>query len=152
MRGGRMFTSDNYECTCDLFKLARLVDRERAIVPVTSMGFSMQDRERLLKMVRAGEESFGKTRITDWLAPEFFKSNSWFLWATTFAFQPWHSALEFKRYLYRFMLEFSRIDTLAGVKRTVYNQNDSLVLPLTTWLKARGVRTSMGCDVTNLEG
>jgi hypothetical protein len=47
------------------------------------------------------------------------------MWATTFAFQPWHSAVEFKRYLHRFMLEFSRIETLAGVKRTVYNQYDS---------------------------
>jgi oleate hydratase len=51
---------------------ARLVDRERGIVPVKSMGFSMRDRERLLKLVRADEESLGKTRITDWLDPDFF--------------------------------------------------------------------------------
>ncbi len=49
------------------------------------------------------------------------------MWQTTFAFQPWHSAVEFKRYLHRFMLEFTRIETLAGVKRTKYNQYDSLV-------------------------
>jgi hypothetical protein len=68
LRGGRMFTSDNYECTWDLFKeipslhdkrksvyqetaefneankshsRARLVGRERSILPVESMGFSM---------------------------------------------------------------------------------------------------------------
>jgi oleate hydratase len=178
MRGGRMFTSDNYECTWDLFKSipslhhagqsvydetvafnrqhpsharARLVDRERAIVPVESMGFSMHDRQRLLDLLRAGEGSFGKTRITDWLPPKFFATNFWFLWSTTFAFQPWHSALEFRRYLRRFLLEFSRIDTLAGVKRTVYNQNDSLVLPLRTWLEKQGVRISLGCEVTELE-
>ena len=73
MRGGRMLTTDNYECTWDLYKsipslnhtgktvfdetvefnekhkahsMARLVDRRRAKVPVTSMGFSMQDRAR----------------------------------------------------------------------------------------------------------
>ncbi len=67
MRGGRMLTTDNYECTWDLYKsipslndanktvfdetvefnekhksnaMARLVDRRRAKVPVTSMGFS----------------------------------------------------------------------------------------------------------------
>jgi len=66
MRGGRMFTFDNYECTWDLFKAipslsnanqsvydetvdfnakyhshsrARLVDRERGIVSARSMGF-----------------------------------------------------------------------------------------------------------------
>jgi hypothetical protein len=35
---------------------------------------------------------------------------------------PWHSAVEFKRYLRRFMTEFTRIETLAGVKRTIFNQ------------------------------
>ena len=66
------------------------------------------------------------------------------MWATTFAFQPWHSAVEFRRYLHRFMLEFSRIETLAGVKRTIYNQYDSLVRPLQAWLEAQGVRSGDG--------
>ena len=74
LRGGRMLTTDNYECTWGLFKSipslvnpgktvfdetvefnekikahsqARLVDRNRAIVDVTSMGFSMTDRMEL---------------------------------------------------------------------------------------------------------
>ena len=67
------------------------------------------------------------------------------MWSTTFAFQPWHSAVEFKRYLHRFMLEFSRIDTLSGVKRTIYNQYDSLVLPLKTWLEDRAFDFVRGC-------
>ena len=84
MRGGRMLTTDNYECTWDLFKSipslthpgktvfeetlafnqlhkaeskARLVDKRRARIPVTSMGFSMQDRLELLKLSRAGEDT-----------------------------------------------------------------------------------------------
>jgi oleate hydratase len=73
------------------------------------------------------------------------------MWCTTFAFQPWHSGVEFKRYLLRFMLEFSRIDTLAGVKRTIYNQYDSLVLPLLTWLEAKGVHLVTDCKVTDLQ-
>ena len=101
------------------------------------MGFSMQDRMELLKLSRTDEAALGSSCITDWLSPEFFETEFWFMWATTFAFQPWHSAVEFKRYLHRFMLEFSRIETLAGVKRTIYNQYDSMVLPLQTWLKAR---------------
>ena len=43
------------------------------------------------------EEALGASRITDWLSPEFFTRNFWFMWATTFAFQRWHSAVEFKR-------------------------------------------------------
>jgi oleate hydratase len=48
-------------------------------------------------------------------------------------------------------LEFSRIETLAGVKRTIYNQYDSLVLPLQTWLAAQGVRLVVDCKVTDLD-
>ena len=178
LRGGRMLTTDNYECTWDLFKtipsltdpaksvfeetvafnekykadsMARLVDRRRAKVPVTSMGFSMRDRMELLKLSRASEEDMGASRITDWLSPEFFETNFWYMWVTTFAFQPWHSAVEFKRYLHRFMLEFTRIETLAGVKRTVFNQYDSLVRPLQSWLEARGVRIVTGCRVTKID-
>jgi oleate hydratase len=57
-----------------------------------------------------------------------------------FAFQPWHSAIEFKRYLHRFIQEFPRINSLAGVDRTPYNQYDSIILPIETYLKARGVK------------
>ena len=178
MRGGRMLTTDNYECTWELFKsipslsnngktvfqetvefnekhksnsMARLVDRRRAKVPVTSMGFSMQDRMELLKLSNADEATLTASCITDWLSPEFFETEFWYMWSTTFAFQPWHSAVEFRRYLHRFMLEFSRIETLAGVKRTIYNQYDSLVLPLRTWLEAQGVHLVMGCKVTGLD-
>jgi oleate hydratase len=178
MRGGRMMTTDNYECTWDLYKsipslinegktvfeetvefnekhkansMARLVDSRRAKVPVTSMGFSMKDRIQLLKLSNADEEVLGASCITDHLSPGFFETEFWYMWATTFAFQPWHSAVEFKRYLHRFMLEFSRIETLAGVKRTIYNQYDSLVLPLQTWLEAQGVRVVKDCMVTDLD-
>lgn len=178
MRGGRMLTTDNYECTWDLFKtipslhnsgqsvfdetvafnelhkahsLARLVDRRLAKVPVASMGFSMRDRAELLKLTIADEGTIGATCITDWLSPSFFETDFWYMWSTTFAFQPWHSAVEFKRYLRRFMLEFSRIETLSGVKRTIYNQYDSMVLPLKSWLDGKGVRFTFDCTVTDLD-
>ncbi len=177
MRGGRMLTMDNYECTWDLFKtipslatpgstvfdetlafnerhrshaLARLVDRRAAKVGVPSMGFSMRDRAELLKLGNAAESALGDKRITDCLSPTFFETEFWFMWATTFAFQPWHSAVEFKRYLHRFLLEFTRIDTLAGVRRTTYNQYESMVLPLQAWLAAQGVRFVADCTVTEL--
>jgi oleate hydratase len=177
LRGGRMLTTDNYECTWDLFKtipslasanvsvfeqtvafnehhkahsMARLVDRRRAEVPVVSMGFSMKDRMELLKLSQADEAALGATSITEHLSPEFFETEFWFMWSTTFAFQPWHSAVEFKRYLLRFMMEFTRIETLAGVKRTIYNQFDSLVLPLQDWLKSKGVNLITDCKVIDL--
>jgi oleate hydratase len=178
LRGGRMLTTDNYECTWGLFKTipslehpgqtvfdetiafnermkanskARLVDRNRAILDVASMGFSMTDRLELAKLVLASEETLGTDCITDWLSPEFFETKFWFMWATTFAFQPWHSAVEFKRYLHRFMKEFTRIETLAGVKRTVYNQYDSMVRPLVGWLEDQGVNFINDCTVSDFD-
>jgi oleate hydratase len=178
LRGGRMLTTDNYECTWDLYKsipslsspgktvfdetmefneqhksnsMARLVDRRRAIVSVSSMGFSMENRQELLKLSLADEAELGASRITDWLSPEFFETEFWYMWSTTFAFQPWHSAVEFKRYLHRFMLEFTRIETLGGVKRTIYNQFDSLVRPLQSWLASQGVNFILDSKVTDLE-
>jgi len=61
-----------------------------------------------------------------------------------FAFEPWHSAVEFKRYLHRFVQEFPRINSLAGVDRTPYNQYDSIILPIETYLKAQGVEFRYG--------
>jgi len=71
------------------------------------------------------------------------------MWCTTFAFQPWHSAVEFKRYLHRFIHEFPRINTLEGVRRTPYNQYDSLVLPILKWLESQGVNFELKCEVTD---
>ena len=177
LRGGRMLTTENYECTWDLFRsipslnnegksvfeetvefnerhkphsLARLVDRRCAKVAVSSMGFSMQDRVELLKISRADEDALGESRITDWLSPSFFETAFWYMWATTFAFQPWHSAVEFRRYLHRFMVEFSRLETLAGVKRTIFNQYDALVRPLLIWLQSQGVNLITSCKVTDI--
>ena len=177
MRGGRMLTTDNYECTWDLFKTiptltdpsktvyeeiiefnkrvkadskARLVDKNGHIVDVSTMGFTMKDRLEIAKLAEASEETLGDSIITDWLSPEFFTNNFWYMWQTTFAFQPWHSAVEFKRYLHRFMKEFTRIETLAGVKRTVYNQFDAMASPLIKWLEDQGVKFENNCTVTDL--
>jgi oleate hydratase len=178
LRGGRMLTTDHYECTWDLlssipslehpgqtvrdetvafnlqnnaYSKARLVDRNRFKVDVSTMGFTMHDRMELIQLTEASEEKLGKSRITDWLSPPFFQTNFWYMWQTTFAFQPWHSAVELKRYLHRFMNEFPRIETLAGVKRTVYNQYDAIVLPLTSWLEKQGVRFAKNTRVTDME-
>jgi oleate hydratase len=178
LRGGRMLTTDHYECTLDLLasipslqhpgltvcdetanfnekhkahSRARLIDRNRFKVDVTTMGFSMHDRMELLRLAEASEERLGSSRITDWLSPAFFETNFWYMWQTTFAFQPWHSAVELKRYLHRFMNEFQRIETLGGVKRTIYNQYDAIVRPLTTWLEKQGVRFLRDTRVTHME-
>lgn len=178
LRGSRMFTLNIYECTWSLFKSipsltdpntsvteetiafnekvksnskARLIDKNRAIVDSSKLGFSMANRTELLKLSEASEEKLGNSSIYDWFSPSFFETNFWFMWRTSFAFSPWHSAVEFKRYLHRFMQEFPNVETMTGVKRTVYNQYDSMILPLEVWLKSHGVNFMKGSTVTDLD-
>lgn len=178
LRGGRMLTTDHYECTWDLLSSipslsdptisvhdevvafnvkykshsqARLVDRNRHRVDVAKMGFSLHDRLELLKLFEATEDEIGMSRISDWLSPSFFETNFWLMWQTTFAFQPWHSATELKRYLHRFINEFPRIETLGGVKRTPYNQYDAIVRPLVEWLRKHDVNLVTNTRVADLE-
>jgi len=177
MRGGRMFTDEAYTCTYDLMSFipsqnnpgetireemrlfneevhshsgARLV-ADGKILDTSSMGFSSRDRLDLVELLTIPEESLGAKQIEDYFAPSFFKTNFWYMWCTTFAFQPWHSLVEFKRYCLRFLQEFHRINTLGGVKRTPLNQHDSLVLPVTMWLRDRGVRFVMNSQVVDLD-
>jgi oleate hydratase len=175
MRGGRMLNF-SYLCTYDLFSFipslsdpgimvldeikafnqnikthanARVVE-DGKIIDVSSMEFSNQDRLDLIEMMSVSESHLGSKRINEWFAPGFFKTDFWFMWDTMFAFQPWHSAVEFKRYLHRFIHEFKRINTLAGVDRTPYNQFDSLARPLIEWLQKQGVQFETGTRVTDL--
>jgi oleate hydratase len=111
---------------------------------------SLKDRIDLIAIMGASEAGLGAQRIESCFQPLFFKTHFWMMWCTTFAFQPWHSAVELRRYLHRFIQELPRIHTLGGVRRTPYNQYDSLVRPLTTWLAAAGARFTHNTQVTDL--
>ncbi|RDZ34100.1 MULTISPECIES: oleate hydratase [unclassified Haloferax] len=176
--GGRMFNFPTYECTWNLFRSipsledpdttikgemdefnekhetyaeARLVGADQEILDVSSYGFETQHRLSLLRLLLTPEERLGETRIEEWFDETFFDTTFWYLWATTFAFQPWHSAAEMRRYMQRFTREFPRLHTLSGVSRTKYNQYDSVVRPLRRWLEARGVDFLGGHAVTDLD-
>lgn len=178
IRGGRMLNIPTYECLQDVmteipsiefddisleeefleynqeFKThsrARLVDKNGGKVDVTQMGFSPDDRMDMEKLIlMETEKSLGAKRIDEVFGPHFFKTNFWFMWQTTFAFQPWSSAAELRRYMIRFMHEFPRIHTLAGVARTAYNQHDSIVKPMVDWLRGQGVQIILGARVADI--
>jgi oleate hydratase len=176
MRGGRMF-EEKFNCTYDLLSFipsisnpaksakeelmefhqeffwndkARLVSNG-AIVDVANLGFSERDRIDLVKLCATPEKLLGTKTIEELFKPDFFKSNFWFIWCTTFAFEPWHSAVEFKRYCLRFTHLFSTIDTMAGIYRTQFNQYDAMVQPIVKWLQEHGVKFEMGAEVTDID-
>jgi len=55
-----------------------------------------------------------------------------------------------RRYLHRFIQEFPRLNTLSGVDRTPFNQYDSIILPITTYLNKCGVDFQYNTSVTHV--
>lgn len=174
LRGGRMIES-KYLCTLDLFgsiptlegtgtvtqeildwnKTMPTSSKSRLFVNGkrrTAPAFGLKEKHILMieRMALIPEETLGSATIADQFDPSFFKTNFWYMWCTTFAFQPWHSAVEFKRYLVRFAHMVGGFNRLTGIMRTVYNQYDSMVLPLRKWLDDRGVRFETGTRVVDL--
>lgn len=71
-------------------------------------------------------------------------------WQTMFAFEKWHSALEMKLYLHRFLHHIGGLPDLSALKFTRYNQYESLILPLVRYLQDNGVQFDYGVTVTNV--
>jgi oleate hydratase len=130
---------------------ARLVDDQHRILDASAYGFNLGDRLELMRLLATPEHTLRARRIDEMFSPHFFETQFWQMWRTTFAFQNWHSAIELKRYFLRFVQEFSRIHTLSGVRRTKYNQYDSLVKPLQRWILARGVDVRFATKVTDVD-
>lgn len=179
-RGGRMLNEETYENFWELFRSipslskkgksvteeildfdhahptsakARLIDKDGTILDVKSMGFNQKERMALLRLMNTPEEKLDDMTIEEWFAemPHFFTTNFWYMWQTTFAFQKWSSLFEFRRYMRRMILEFSRIDTLEGVTRTPLNQYDSVIRPLEAYLRKEGVIFAENCTVTDID-
>jgi oleate hydratase len=68
-----------------------------------------------------------------------------------FAFEDWHSALEMKLYLHRFIHQIAGMPDFSTLKFTRFNQYESLVLPLVKWLLAHGVVFQYSTEVTDIE-
>jgi len=174
MRGGRMIES-KYICTYDLFSSIPTLDGARTVtkeifdwnetmktsskarlfrnghrVDAPDFGLSEKDILNLERLAIEPESFLGCSMISDQFDPGFFETDFWYMWCTTFAFQPWHSAVEFKRYLLRFTHMVSGFNTLTGIMRTVYNQYDSMIRPLHKWLEERGVKFMLDTTVTDL--
>ncbi len=177
MSGSRMFEA-KYVCTFDLLasipslsnpnisikeetdqanakwpwhNKVRLVDRDGNIPDFHKMGFSERDGIDLVALMAEPESFLDGKRVADCFSEHFFQTNFWFEWCSLFAFERWHSAIEFKRYLQRFIHHFSTIDTQEGIYRSLFNQYDSFAVPLVNWLKDREVDFRFHVRVENLD-
>ncbi len=174
MRGGRMLES-KYVCTYELFSSIPTLDGSMTVTQEilawnetmktssksrlvrdgrrqTAPAFGLSERHILTieRLALEPESMLHQASIADQFDPAFFETDFWFMWCTTFAFQPWHSAVEFKRYLVRFVHMVAGFDRLEGIMRTVHNQYDSMVRPLQKWLAKRGVTVELNTRVIDL--
>jgi len=174
VRGGRMIES-KYVCTYDLFSSIPTLDGTKTVtqeifdwnkimqtsskcrlvrggrgIDAPEYGLSEEHIQGLERVAVEPEAMLGNSSIADQFRPSFFETNFWLMWCTTFAFQPWHSAVEFKRYLLRFTHMVAGFNQLHGIMRTIYNQYDSMVRPLQKWLADREVQFELNVRVTDL--
>lgn len=177
IRGGREMES-HFECLWDLFRSVPSLEVENASVldefywlnkedpnyslerAIVNRGESANTGEtftltqtalmEVSKLFMTPEEQLQDMVITDVFSKEFFESNFWLYWQTMFAFEPWHSAMEMRRYLARFIHAIKGLPDFSALKFTKYNQYESLVLPLMSYLKAQGVHFQYNTKVTNV--
>ena len=67
------------------------------------------------------------------------------------AFPAYHSVIEMKRYLERFMMYAPGLTHLAGILHTEYNEFDSIIKPIQVWLQSLGVRFQTGTTVGDMD-
>jgi len=176
IRGGRMF-EEHFACTFDLLSKIPSADDPgisisedifafNRMVPGSSNcrlvrnGAPADDRYDLTldskdivdinRLILQSEQRLGAQTIEDWFQPSFFDSNFWLMWSTMFSFQPWHSLIEMRRYLRRFIHLFPGFTRIAGILRTRYNQYDSLIAPIVAWLRDRNVQVATGAQVVDV--
>lgn len=175
-RGGRMF-EEHFACTFDLLSSipsagdvtvsvkdeifsfnemvpgssnCRLVRDGRPAEDRYELTLSAHDILDINRLILTPESQLDARSIDSWFTERFFDSNFWVMWATMFSFQPWHSLLEMRRYLKRFIHLFPGFTRIAGILRTPLNQYDSLIAPIVAWLSARGVQIKTQAQVVDV--
>ena len=82
-----------------------------------------------MKLFFTPDEELQDKSITDVFDDEVLKSNFWLYWRTMFAFENWHSALEMKLYVQRFIHHIGGLPDFKALRFTRYNQYESMMKP-----------------------
>ncbi len=178
MRGGREM-DNHFEVMWDLFRSIQSIETEgvsvldeyywlnkadpnyslcRATVnrgedAHTDGKFDISDKGamEIMKLFFTPNEELQNKRITDVFDDEVLNSNFWLYWRTMFAFENWHSALEMKLYIQRFIHHIGGLPDFKALRFTKYNQYESMILPMVKYLESFGVQFHFGVKVVNVE-
>ncbi|SDH56588.1 oleate hydratase [Rhodococcus triatomae] len=134
------------------FSLCRVTEKQGRDAHTDNL-FGLDDKAQkdLVRIFLATREEMEGTRIDEVFSKNFLASNFWLYWRTMFAFEEWHSALEMKLYLHRFVHHVGGLPDLSALKFTKYNQYESMVLPMYRWLLDQGVTFHFGTEVTDVD-
>lgn len=178
MRGGREM-DNHFECMWDLFHSIPSIETEgvsvldeyywlnkhdpnyslmRATVnrgedAHTDGKFDISDKGamQIMKLFFTPDEELYDKRIEEVFDDEVLNSNFWLYWRTMFAFENWHSALEMKLYIKRFIHHVGGLPDFKALRFTKYNQYESMILPMIKYLESRDVQFHYGTKVVNVE-
>ena len=132
------------------YSKARLMHRQGEIKDFSTFGLSRSQQWELTRLLFTRKEDLDDVTVEQYFSEGFLETNFWAFWRTMFAFQNWHSLLEMKLYMHRFLDLIDGLHDLSSIVYSRYNQYDSFVRPLIGWLRDKGVQIQFDTTVHDL--
>jgi oleate hydratase len=130
---------------------AHIFDRNGEVVPHRRrFGLTFRDFLDLAHIGLTPEAFLEGRRIDEFFSPQFFSTEFWLLWSTIMGSLPQHSAIEFRRYMNRFLYLFPDLSDMKRILRTPYCQHQAFIEPLAAWLRPRGVQVLTSAFVRDI--
>ena len=119
----------------------------------TDKKFGLSDKAamEIMKLFFTPDEELYNKRIDEIFDHEVLDSNFWLYWRTMFAFENWHSALEMKLYLKRFIHHVGGLPDLRLCASRATISTESMILPMVHYLQEHGVDFQYNTKVVNVE-
>ncbi|WP_407483908.1 oleate hydratase [Elizabethkingia meningoseptica] len=133
------------------YSKARLIHNKGIIKDFSKFGLNKKDQLAIIRLLLKNKEELDDLSIQDYFSESFLNSNFWTFWRTMFAFENWHSLLELKLYMHRFLHAIDGLNDLSSLVFPKYNQYDTFVTPLRNFLKEKGVTIELNTLVKDLD-
>ncbi|PUB29606.1 oleate hydratase [Elizabethkingia sp. YR214] len=133
------------------YSKARLINNKGEIKDFSKFGLNKMDQLAIIRLLLKNKEELDDLTIEDYFSESFLKSNFWTFWRTMFAFENWHSLLELKLYMHRFLHAIDGLNDLSSLVFPKYNQYDTFVTPLRKFLQEKGVNIHLNTLVKDLD-